>query len=61
MAVSYRREIQSTEPEISIDVSYHNEPFDVACDIAGRELLMSEGRFAQCERILEGKQIQVQE
>ena len=45
MAVSYRREIESAEPEIKIDVFYHNEPFDVACDIKGHQIDMNEEVF----------------
>jgi hypothetical protein len=57
----YRARIDSAEPRIASDIFYHNEPFDIACDIAGRDLLMNEDLFAKYERILEGKQIQTQE
>jgi len=57
----YRARIDSAEPQIASDVFYHNEPFDIACDIAGRDLLMNEDLFTKYERILEGKQIQAQE
>ncbi len=57
----YRARIDSGEPQIASDIFYHNEPFDIACDIAGTYLSMNEERFAKYERILEGKQIQTQE
>jgi len=59
MAVSLWREIESAEPEIRIDVFYHNEPFDVACDIIGRQIDMSEETFNIYKRILLGKSSQV--
>jgi len=43
----YRARIDSAEPQIASDVFYHNEPFDIACDIAGRDLLMNEDLFTK--------------
>jgi hypothetical protein len=57
----YRARIDSAEPQIASDIFYHNEPFDIACDIAGRDLPMNEELFAKYERILEGRQIQAHE
>jgi len=59
MAVSLRREIESAEPEIKIDVFYHNEPFDVACDIMGHQIDMNEETFNIYKQILLGKSSQV--
>jgi hypothetical protein len=54
----YRVRIESAEPDIASDVFYHNEPFDIACDIAEDHLDMSETMFRTYEQILEGKQIE---
>jgi hypothetical protein len=51
----FRRNIESVEPEIKSDIFYHNEPFDVAGYIAGREIEMSDGDFNRYEQILQGK------
>ena len=59
MAVSHRREIESAEPEIKIDVFYHNEPFDVACDIKGHQIDMNEEVFNRYKQILQGKSSQL--
>ncbi len=54
---SYRARIDSALPQIASDVFYHNEPFDIACDIAEREIPLTEEIFSKYERILEGKPI----
>ncbi len=59
MSVSYWKEIESAAPEIRSDVFYHNEPFDVACDIMGRQIDMSEDLFNVYKQILLGKSSQV--
>ncbi|MGB0070287.1 MAG: hypothetical protein WBQ11_19865 [Isosphaeraceae bacterium] len=43
------------EPEIKIDIFYHNEPFDVAGYITGHEIEMNDGDFNRYEQILQGK------
>lgn len=57
----YRARIESPDPRIALDIFYHNEPFDIACDIADSQLTMTEELFGKYERILEGKQVQPQE
>jgi len=59
MVVSCRRQIESAEPEIKIDVFYHNEPFDVACDIMGHQIDMNEDVFNRYKQILQGKSSQL--
>ena len=59
MALSYWKEIESAEPEIGSDVFYHNEPFDVACDIMERQIGMDEATFSIYKQILMGKPSQV--
>ncbi len=51
----FRRSIESVEPEIKIDIFYHNEPFDVAGYITGHEIEMNDGDFNRYEQILQGK------
>ncbi len=51
----FRRSIESVEPEIKIDIFYHNEPFDVAGYITGNEIEMNDGDFNRYEQILQGK------
>jgi len=50
-----RRSVESAEPQINIDIFYHNEPFDVAGFITGHEIEMGDGDFDRYERILQGK------
>ena len=59
MALSYWKEIESAEPEIKIDVFYHNEPFEVACDISGHHLDLDEATFGIYTQIRMGKPTQV--
>ncbi len=51
---SYRLDVEGAELDVHSDIFYHNEPYDVACDIAD-EYLPLESRFGEYERILEGK------
>jgi hypothetical protein len=53
-ARAYRIDIENAEPYIQNDIFYHNEPFDVACDLT-QHYLELEPRFPEYEQILEGK------
>ncbi len=54
----YGARMDSAEPQIASDIFYHNEPFDIACDIAERNVPMDAALFAKYEQILEGKRFQ---
>jgi hypothetical protein len=47
-----RRRIENPPPDISSDIFYHAEPFDVACDLADRELDLERNQ-AEYNSILE--------
>ncbi len=40
----FRGIIENPPPDISSDIFYHAEPFDVACDLAGQELELERNR-----------------
>jgi hypothetical protein len=44
-SVDLRARIESPPTGMSSEIFYHAEPFDVACDIAGRQLDLSHYRF----------------
>lgn len=50
----HRAWVESLEPQNANDIFYHREAFDVACDIAGKELDF-ESNFEVYDQILEGK------
>ena len=50
-SIDLRTRIESAPVGISSDIFYHAEPFDVACDIVGRQLDLSQYR-RQYEPIL---------
>ena len=50
-SLDLRTRIESSQAGISSDIFYHAEPFDVACDIAGKQLDLSQYR-PQYEPIL---------
>jgi hypothetical protein len=47
-----RAEIESPPPGLSSDIFYHAEPFDVACELAGNQLDISQYR-SQYDLILD--------
>jgi hypothetical protein len=47
-----RSEVESRPRGVSRDIFYHNEPFDVACDLAGKELDITQFR-SEYDRILD--------
>ena len=44
-SMDLRTRIESPPTGMSSDIFYHAEPFDVACDIAGRQLDLSQYRL----------------
>jgi hypothetical protein len=51
-SLDFRLRIESALSGMSSDIFYHAEPFDVACDIAGKQLDLSQYR-GQYEPILQ--------
>jgi hypothetical protein len=52
LCAQYRREVESRPRGLAQNIFYHNEPFDVACDLSGRELDFAAHR-EEYERIAE--------
>jgi hypothetical protein len=46
LCTDLRRKVESPPTGMSADVIYHDEPFDVACDLANRPLSLSHHQAA---------------